>query len=307
MDDRPHLDRRARDYLVYLVIRTTVCLLQCLSIESAYAASRVLARLAYIVDRRHRTIAIENLRLAFGDTLCDKDRRRMVLATYEHFCQVAVEFVFIPRKLRVTNYRRHVSLALDPRAIDLLVQDRAKIILTGHFGNWEMAGYLIAVFGIRPYSIARDLDNPFLHDFVKRFRSWSGQTILSKKGDFERIEQVLRERGTLLTVGDQDAGPRGTFVEFFGKLASTHKAIALLSAAHEAPIIVGVAYRDRPGFHFQVICHAPIEPADAGVAEITQRFTRDLESAIREAPEQYLWLHRRWKHQPAAREKRRAA
>ena len=102
-------------------------------------------------------------------------------------------------------------------SIDLVVQDRSKIIVTGHFGNWEMAGYLLAIIGIKPASIARDLDNRFLHDFILRFRSWSGQRILSKKGDFDKIEETLVNRGCLVSVGDQSAGNEVASSLFFWK------------------------------------------------------------------------------------------
>lgn len=298
------------DYLVYLAVRVAVCALQCLSVESARAAGRTIGRIAYLVDGRHRRIAFENLRAAFGGRYSEPELRRLVRRVYEHFAQVAVEIALIPRKLHVANWKRYVRVEPSAAAMDLIVQDRAKILVSGHFGNWEMAGFVIAAVGLRPTSIARDLDNRFLHRYVQRLRGASGQKIVSKKGDFDRIEATLRRREALVSVADQSAGPRGCFVEFFGRPASTHKAIALLSFEHDAPIVVGYAYRDRPGFHYRMKCTAPLEPADYrgradGVRDLTQDFTRALEEAIRSAPEQYFWLHRRWKHAPEAR--RRAA
>jgi KDO2-lipid IV(A) lauroyltransferase len=296
------LRRLVADYLVYLVVRAVVCVLQCLSIESAYAFANGLAYLAYGIDKRHRNIALENLSIAFGDRYSEEERRRIVLDVYKHFCQVVVEIAFIPRRLRTYTWRKYATMTAPAESIDLVVQDRPKIVVTGHFGNWEMAGYLLAVIGIHPASIARDLDNRFLHDFILRFRSWSGQRILSKKGDFDKIEQTLIDRGCLVSVGDQSAGERGCFVDFFGRPASTHKAIALLSREHEAPIVVGYAYRDRPGFHYNVSTGLPIHPMEFREGQdlqgITAEFTKQLESAVRIAPEQYLWLHNRWKHKP---------
>ncbi|MBX9655954.1 lipid A biosynthesis acyltransferase [bacterium] len=298
------LRRLVADYLVYLVVRSVVCVLQCLSIESAYAFANGLAYLAYGIDKRHRKIALENLSIAFGDRYSEDERRRIVLDVYKHFCQVVVEIAFIPRRLRTYTWRKYATMTAPAESIDLVVQDRPKIVVTGHFGNWEMAGYLLAVIGIHPASIARDLDNRFLHDFILRFRSWSGQRILSKKGDFDKIEQTLIDRGCLVSVGDQSAGERGCFVDFFGRPASTHKAIALLSREHAAPIVVGFAYRDRPGFHYNVSTGLPIDPMEFREGEdlrgITAEFTKQLERAVRIAPEQYLWLHNRWKHQPPA-------
>jgi KDO2-lipid IV(A) lauroyltransferase len=104
-------------------------------------------------------------------------------------------------------------------------------------------------------------------------------------------------------LADQDAGQRGLFVDFFGRPASTHKAIALLAIEHQAPVVVGVARRIGRRFHYEIRCADIIEPGEfTGSADdarlLTQRYTRALEELIRQDPTQYLWLHRRWKHQP---------
>jgi KDO2-lipid IV(A) lauroyltransferase len=107
-------------------------------------------------------------------------------------------------------------------------------------------------------------------------------------------------------LADQDAGQRGLFVDFFGRPASTHKAIALLAIEHKAPVAVGVACRVGPGFRYEIRCAEVIQPEEfEGTSDdarlLTQRYTTALETLIRQDPSQYLWLHRRWKHQPAVR------
>lgn len=298
--------RRVVDFLIYLVVRTVVCVLECFSLETARAIAATLGDVIYLIDKRHRQVARENLTYAFGDSLSAADRERMVRQVYRHFCAVIVEMLFISRKLHVCNWKKYLTPIFSPAAMDLLVQDRAKIMVTGHFGNWEMAGFLMAACGLHPSTIARDLDNPFLHRFVLRKRSWSGQRMLSKKGDFDRIRQTLIDRQMLVSVGDQSAGDRGLFVPFFGRLASTHKAIALLAIEHNAPIVVGYAYRTGPTCRYEIVCEDPIEPT-ADPEELTAHFTRKLEDAIRRAPEQYFWLHRRWKHAPPERRRARQA
>jgi KDO2-lipid IV(A) lauroyltransferase len=123
---------------------------------------------------------------------------------------------------------------------------------------------------------------------------------------------VLQSNRTLSFLADQDAGQRGLYVDFFGRPASTHKAIALLAIEHKAPVAVGVARRIGPGFRYEIRCEDVIDPIDlAGTADdvriLTQRFTSALERLIRQDPTQYLWLHRRWKHQPKSTQSRSAA
>lgn len=300
----------AMDYAVYLLVRLVVCGLQAASPESGFTFARALGWIAYLVDKRHRRVAMENIRHAYPE-LSDRERRRMVLAVYQHFMQMIVEIAHIPRKMRVGNWKKYCDLRHAGPVVRAVLDGRPIIIVTGHFGNWEMAGYLVAAIGIQTFAIARTLDNRRLNDFLLRFRQWSGQTILDKNNDYDKIQRVLAERRVLITLGDQSAGPKGYFIDFFGRPASTHKAIALLSLEHEAPVFVGYGYRKGQGMRYVVEVSDAFEPNDfaelpgAGVA-LTEAFTRRFEDAVRVAPEQYLWLHNRYKHQPPARKAARA-
>ncbi len=185
--------------------------------------------------------------------------------------------------------------------------------MTGHFGNWELGGYTLGLLGFSTFAIARKLDNPYLNDFLlHRFRQRTGQRILYKDGDFERIQAVLAGGGAIATLGDQDAGRRGQFVDFFGRPASTHKAVALLALEFDAVMaVIGVPRFGEP-MRYEVRVEEVILPEEyAGrpdaVRAITQRFTAALERMVRRAPEQYFWLHRRWKHEPPVRKAKRAA
>jgi KDO2-lipid IV(A) lauroyltransferase len=303
--------RPALDYLAYLAVRLIVGIAQALSIEQSYALADFLARILHRVDTRHRRVGLENLRLAFGDRYTEAERDRIVREVYRHFCRMLMEMLHIPRKLHLTTWRERITLVGHEPVVDRLLKGGPVIMLSGHFGNWEMAGYLFGVFGFPPHSVARTLDNPYLDRFLRSFRERTGQRMIPKKGGYDQMLAVLRSGGVLSFLADQDAGERGLFVEFFGRPASTHKAIALLAIEHRAPVVVGYARRIGPGFRYEVGCDAVIDPDEwTGTADdvrlLTQRYTSALEAVIRRAPEQYLWLHRRWKHQPKPR-KRSAA
>ena len=303
---------RALDYLVYLVVRVVVGVAQALTIEQSYAFADILARILYRVDARHRKVGLENLRMAFGDRYSEGERDAIVRGVYRHFCRMMMEMLHIPRKLHLTSWRDRITLVDHEAVMDRLMKGGPLIMLTGHFGNWEMAGYLFGVFGFPPNSVARTLDNPHLDRFLRSFRERTGQKMIPKTGGYDRILEVLQSGGVLSFLADQDAGERGMFVEFFGRPASTHKSIALLAIEHRAPVVVGFARRVGAGFRYEVGCDAIIEPEEwTGTAEdarlLTQRYTTALERIIRRDPEQYLWLHRRWKHQPKPRGRRRAA
>jgi len=213
---------------VYLVVRAVVCVVQAAPTRAAFAFADLLAQLMYHVDRRHRLVASENLRHAFPG-LPPASVDRLVRGCYRHFCTLIIEIALLPRKLHVHNWRRYASLVHGGRVVGGLLDRRPLLVVTAHFGNWEMAGFMLGALGFRTYAIARVLDNPHLERFLKTFRQKTGQTIIAKKDDFDRLSAAMRAGGKVATLGDQDAGPRGVFVEFFGRPASAHKAVALMA------------------------------------------------------------------------------
>lgn len=300
---------RHLDLLSYALVRLVVGLAQAMSVEQSYAFAKALAAILYRVDARHRKIGIENLRQAFGDRYTEAGRDAIVRGVYLHFCRMLMEILHIPRKLHPTTWRDRITLVGHEKVLDRLLRGGPLIMLTGHFGNWEMAGYLFGVFGFPPNSVARTLDNPLIDRYLRSFRERTGQRMIAKKGGYDEMLDVLRSGCVLSFLADQDAGERGMFVDFFGRPASTHKAIALMAIEHHAPVVVGYARRVGPGFRYEVGCTELIEPDEwTGTADdarlLTQRYTSALEAIIRRDPEQYLWLHRRWKNQPKARKRR---
>src|SRR5262249_48627374 len=145
-----------------------------------------------------------------------------------------------------------------------------------------------------------------------QFRRRTGLVLLDKSADYARILEIMDQGAGVGMVGDQDAGPRGLFVDFFGRPASTFKSIALLSLEYHAPIFVFGAARIGHPMRYRT-CREALprredyaDQADAPRA-LTERYTRARERLVRRHPEHFFWLHRRWKHQPKAREKKRAA
>jgi KDO2-lipid IV(A) lauroyltransferase len=300
------------DYLVYLLVRILVCVVQALSIDTGRRLAAGLAWLVYRLDRRHREAARDNLRQAFPGKYTEAEIDALVRGVYLHFCTMLIEIIHLPRCLHTTNWRRYLELGNGPQMVGGLLSGQPLLIVTGHFGNWEMAGYALGLLGFTTYAVARPLDNPYLDAFFLRFREKTGQKILAKKGDFEQMQALLDSGGVIATLADQDAGQRGLFVNFFGRPASTHKAIALLALGHRTPLVVVGTPKVAAPMHYQIRSTEVILPEEYeghpdAVRAITQRFTSALEGLIRQAPGQYFWLHRRWKNQPAPKKARRAA
>jgi KDO2-lipid IV(A) lauroyltransferase len=300
---------RFADYAVYIAVRIFVAIVQTLSIRQAFALSRLLAWLVHRIDRRHREVALDNLRHAFPDEMTEAERERLVRNVYRHFCGLLMEIIQLQRRINNYTWRRHIALKDAKQLVTCLLSGRPLMIVTGHFGNWELGGYVLGLLGFHIHPVARPLDNPYLDDFLRQFREKKGQRLLAKKGDFDEMQSLLASGGVLATLADQDAGQRGLFVDFFGRPASTLKAIALLALEYKVPIAVAFARNLGSPFEYEMVTEElifPEEHADRpdAVRAITQRFTSALERVVRRSPEQYFWLHRRWKHQPTKPKKR---
>jgi Kdo2-lipid IVA lauroyltransferase/acyltransferase len=301
--------RPALDYLVYLVVRGVVAFVQGLPLAWAVSFSELLAWLIHRVDKRHRKVAAENLRFAFPEK-STAEIDALVWDCYRHFLLVIIEIAVLPRKLRVENWRNFASMVTSEPVVRGLLVDRPLLIVTGHFGNWELAGFALGALGFKTFAIARVLDNPHLEKFLKQFRQATGQTIIAKKDDFERLTVAMQTGGKVATLADQDAGTRGVFVPFFGRMASAHKAVALMALEFNARIVVIGVPRVGGVLQYHIQCEDSFDAADYAdrpdaVKAITERYHQALERLIRRHPEQYFWLHRRWKTEPRPANRRR--
>src|SRR5581483_6104245 len=215
-----------------------------------------------------------------------------------------VEMLFTTRLVRIDTWRNYVELDHFKQTLALLLDKRRGLImLTGHYGNWEILGYVLATLGFETTSIARPLDNPYVNDYVLGVRERQGQRILAKKGATTEVTALLERGGTVCFIADQNAGSKGIFVDFFGRKASTYKSIGLLAMRYEVPVVIGYARRLDDRFRFRVATQDIIWPEDWQSQDdplryITQRYTKAIEDIVRADPGQYLWVHRRWKSRP---------
>ncbi len=298
MADRS-LATNAIDWLAYIAVRVAICIVQALPrpfLErqargwSDFLANRVKIR---------RTVVRDNLRQAFPDWT-DEQCRDTARAMWEHLLLMVVEIAHAPRVIRKTTWRRHLRATGMEQFVRTMWLDRPKVVLSGHYGNFELAAYLFGVFGFQLFSVARELDNPLLDRFVTDFRESRGQTILPKRGSAPDVAAVLEEQGAIGLLGDQAAGPKGCRVDFFGRPASVHKAIGVFALSSEAPVIVCTATRRAGLFSFDLRVEGVSDPQSegaeaAGLTALSQWYTTLLEGAIRRQPGQYWWVHRRWR------------
>jgi KDO2-lipid IV(A) lauroyltransferase len=261
--------------------------------------------------RVRKKVVEENLRHTFP-RLSVAERRTLSRQMWEHLFLMVCEIAHAPRKIHDTNWRQYFRIPHKRDFVRYLLDPRPTVLISGHFGNFEITSYMAGLLGFSTYAIARRLDNPHLDRYVNRFRSANGQFILPKDGGSSQVDAVLRSGGTVALLGDQSAGPKGCWVQFLGRPASCHKAISLFTLVSGAPLIVSYGRRIGAPLRFEIGLTGIADPRDgrdetSGVRPLTEWYNSHLEQAIRLAPEQYWWIHRRWKGQPRSRGKKKAA
>lgn len=287
----------------YLPIRVLAGLIQCFSPGQNLRTAATIGSIFYNSNRKRRERTLENIRSSFPEW--DEDKVKSIgLKSMQSMFQLAmVDSVMMTRLITPDTWPKYLRLPGVAPVLERFVEGKPMLLVTGHCGNWELMGYGMSVIGYPVTALARPLDNPLLNDWVFRIREAHGLRILTKWGAAPELQRVIESNQHLGFIADQNAGDQGMFVPFFGRLASSYKSIGLLALRYDLPIACAQARRIGERFEYEFVCGDIIEPADWADQEdplfyITARYNHALEMMIREAPEQYLWLHRRWKSRP---------
>ncbi len=297
------INRKAiRHFGEYLAARVVVFVFQTIPLSWCPGIARSLGWLFNDVLKVRGEVTAENLRNVYPDR-SPEWRQRVAREMWEHLLLMLAEIAQAPRKIHDTNWRDFISIRDRKLMTAHFLDWRPTILVSGHFGNFELAVFFTGVLGIPTYAIARPLDNPLLERWIKNYREALGQFILPTSGSSGAIQRVLDAGGMLSLLGDQHAGDKGCWVDFLGRPASCHKAVALFTLLQDAPMLVSWCVRRHGPLKMEVGCEGVADPAVPGstpgdVRSLTQWYNRRLEEVIRRDPEQYWWLHRRWKERP---------
>ncbi len=257
------------------------------------------------LNRRHLRRASEHIAFAFPEWDADTVHEH-ALRSYEHLFETGIEFAYASRLMADDCWTRHIGLSGLRGSVRSLLDGAPAVLITGHVGNWEFLAFLVTLLGFPMHALYRPLDNRSLDRWLLRTRARRGLTLVDKFGAVRQLPEIMSRGGPVGFVADQNGGDRGVFVPFFGRLTSTYKSIGLLALQFEATIACAMARRrpesQRPpgslGFVFEGA--DSFGPADwtthpDPLFYLTARYRRAIETMIRRAPEQYLWMHRLWR------------
>jgi Kdo2-lipid IVA lauroyltransferase/acyltransferase len=291
-----------RHYIEFGFVAVIRLLLWLMPRRAAVWFGRRLGDLFYAVDVRHRKLVLHNLDIAYKDELDAGEKRRIARGSYRHFGGVFCDLLrstWLSKeqidRISVTEGWENLEAAE--------ARGKGVLILTAHFGFWEMMGVAQGFHGKKLHVLARALDNPLLDKVLRNYRSRSGNVVLYKANAVKAILEILKDKGMAAVLIDQNVNPnRGIFVDFFGVPACTTTVVSALAVRTGAPIVPAFSIPE-PGGRWRFIYDKPLEfgEEDRGkerIAEITQQCTTIIEDYIRRKPEAWLWMHRRWKTRP---------
>jgi KDO2-lipid IV(A) lauroyltransferase len=301
---------RPIQYLMYLALRVIVAVVDMFPYRTLPTVAKAVGWAVRTIDRKHVRIATKNLGNSAG--ICaPAEIPAFIGRVYDHVGLGFAEMLKCHRLFKYHDVARYVKLVRFDILSSCAAEGRGVIIVIGHLGNWEVGGLAVTLSGFPIQSLARPLSNPWIDRYLNRFRTQAGQRVIPRDRALQTMIRVLVSGGMLVVQVDQDARDLGVPVTFFGRTASTHRAPATLSLKYNAPVVMVNTYRE--GLLNYAVCAEPIRPDDyRGQADpvraLTQAISDRFEGFVRQHPDQWFWMHDRWRSaERAARAAARAS
>jgi Kdo2-lipid IVA lauroyltransferase/acyltransferase len=281
----------------YLTIRLLIAVIQVMPNSLVSTSGAVVGMIAYVADRNHRRIALENVAAAFP-ARTPRAHKRIIRGAFRHFGRLLFELLKFST-LSPDAMLKRVEFEGEERVRAAYAQGKGVLFVTGHFGYWELQA-MVHALRLPPMAvIARALDNPALNALLERMRTRTGNSVIYRRGTIRRAMRQLQAGESVGVLIDQHIlGHDAIYVDFFNRPAATTSAVAALALRTGASVVPLFAL-PLGGGRFRMIYEHPVEPPSATsehpLREFTQRCTDVLEMYVRRNPELWLWMHRRWR------------
>jgi KDO2-lipid IV(A) lauroyltransferase len=286
-------------YLQYLLLKAFSLFVNLLPEGFALWCGKQFGSIFFHLDREHRKVALENLHLAFGEEKPERELLAIARKAFQNLGMMAIEFFRIP-KMDVETFKKKVKIEGLEAALRLLGRGKGVLLLLSHFGNWEMMGIMSRLIGDSIMVIAKPMKkNKRVDQFITKIRSAAGLEVVSSiKASRTVIKALSQNRVVGILIDQRAKRSEGIWADFFGKEAPTTPGLAVLAMKTGAPVVPVFMVRNGFGKH-RLIIQKPLELVRTGdikkdVGTNTQLFNQTLESMIRQYPDQWFWVHRRW-------------
>lgn len=293
-------------YPIYILLRMFGFFINLLPEGFALWIGRQFGSLMYALDFEHRGIAIDNLEIAFGQEKTGAERRSIARKNFQNLGMMAIEFFQIP-KMDMETYKRKVAVEGLDKALKVLDENRGALLLLGHFGNWELMALMSKVINRPILAIAKPIKkNPRLDRWIIGTRNKIGLEIIPPVNATKKVLQALSRNQIVAILFDQRGKrSKGVWADFFGRKVPTTSGLAVMALKSGAPVLPVFMVREGIKKH-RLIIRDSLELIHTGnfrqdVEANTQLFNRVLESIIRQYPDQWLWIHRRFERKSRRR------
>ena len=288
-------------WLAYALLALAVCVVGALRLPLARKLGRWCGLLLYALDRGNRAVCLGNLAIAFPEK-DQRERLAILKGSYAHLGQCAADFCHF-NKIKPEEVRGGWVVpeeGADELLRKALAQGRGVICVAAHIGFWELSGFAYPVLGYPLVSVSRMIPAPLLEALVNEIRTRLGNTVVHKSGALRPLLRALQSNKCIGVIMDQRGSSEGPWVPFFTRLASTIDTCARLHIKTGAPLISNLMIRRGDGRYTWRCRQINVPPqdgmsADEYVKAILRAIHCDLEEAIKETPEQWLWMYKRWK------------
>jgi KDO2-lipid IV(A) lauroyltransferase len=279
--------------------------LSILSRKLCLSLGQTLGLAFYYLDKRHRLIALSNLKIAFGKELPPSELKRIARNSFMHFGKTFMDIIKLPH-LGEEKRNALINVEGEENLLKALREKKGALLFSAHYGSWEITPFFLAKKG-KLSVIARPLDNRLLEKELLKLRTSQGAHVIYKHQATKKILRSLRARKMVAFLIDQNVlRQQAVFVDFFGKKAATTPSLASFSLRTKSPLIPAFCYpTSSHAYHLKIF--SPLSITLGGnynqdVLKITQICTKIIEIQIRKNPDYWLWFHNRWKTRPEEEE-----
>ena len=283
------------DFTVYLLYRSGSAIANALPLPVLFVLGEFLGFCAWIVSGKYRRLAQRNVAIAFGNEKLPGELRRLVR---RHFQRLGANLLC---SIKLTGMPlEKMAARIEAENLDFIHRElrsgRPVVLILSHLANWELFAHILPKYigYVRNSTIYQRLDNRFIDEHVRRVRGRAGVEMFDRKEGFDKAIKLLRDGGAIGILSDQHAGDHGVWVPFFGRLASTSPLPALL-AKRTGAALVGVAIYTDGRARWRIVISPALEDNEESVGSLSAKTNQLIEQQIRRAPEDWFWVHNRWK------------
>ncbi|MCS6886415.1 MAG: lysophospholipid acyltransferase family protein [Acidobacteriota bacterium] len=294
--------KKLRCYSEYLLVKMVLLLLGSLPRKLSYAIAAVIARICYLTAHRLRLIALRNLEIAMPQ-LDENERQRMVKKVFDNFARLLAEFSYFPRYTR-----QEISKVVEYEGLDnylkALSSGRGVLMLTAHLGAWELSSFAHSLNGYPHNILIRKIDNPYIDQLVEKYRTLHGNRTIDKNNASRAVLSALRKGEAVgILIDLNTVRNMGIFCDFFGLKACSTPGLATLALRTNAVVLPSFTFWDEQRQVHIIHFGREVEIIRTGdlkedIRLNTERFQKIVEEYVRRHPDQWLWVHRRWKTRP---------